>query len=274
MPPARLLFYFATAGGIAMSIYSLVRELPPPWIAFTAFHTYLAICILGVIFSRFSMFADVITMGPKDARGVALTFDDGPDPQSTPQILDLLDEADAKATFFVIGRKAEEHPELLAEISERGHAVGVHSYAHARLFSLYPPGRIRRDLQRAIDVLQGITGARPTLFRAPIGHISPSMAKVVRDLELDVVGWSVRGVDGWSGAKPKVVAGKIIRKLDDGAIVMLHDASEKGDFVPASVKALPEILDTAKHKQLPFVLVDQWLGRGTSEEVADAHDEA
>lgn len=255
-----------------MSIYALVREPPPLWIALVAFHAYLALCILGVIFSRFSMFADVITMGPEDARGVALTFDDGPDPKSTPQILDQLDAAGAKATFFVIGRKAEAHPELLAEISERGHALGVHSYAHPRLFSLYSPKKIRADIQRAIDVLQGITGARPTLFRAPIGHVSPAMAKVVRDMDLDVVGWSVRGVDGWSGAQPEVVANKIIRKLEDGVIVMLHDASERGDFVPASVKALPAILETAKKRQLPFVLVGQWLGRGGAEAVAEAHE--
>src|SRR5262245_65290978 len=94
-----------------------------------ALFAYVGLVTLGVVFSRFSMFADVITLGPRNARGVALTFDDGPDPRSTSAILDLLDEAGAKATFFVIGSKAEAHPELVRRIHDRGHAIGVHSYA-------------------------------------------------------------------------------------------------------------------------------------------------
>lgn len=268
MPPARLLFYFTTAGGIGMAVLSVAYEPPPLWIALSCLFLYINLCVGGVIFSRFSMFADVVTAGPRDARGIALTFDDGPDPQSTPQILDLLDSADAKATFFVIGRKVREHQALVAEICERGHAVGVHSYAHPRLFSLYSPRRVREDLEQAIELLHEVTGERPRLFRAPIGHISPSIAKVIKELELDAVGWSVRGVDGWAGAKPDVVANKIKRGLADGAIVLLHDASERGDFVPASVAALPSILASASAKQLPFVRVDQWLGYGADPAVA------
>jgi peptidoglycan/xylan/chitin deacetylase (PgdA/CDA1 family) len=274
MPPARLLFYFATAAGIALSVFSIAYEPPPLWIALTALFLYLNLCVWGVIFSRFSMFADVVTFGPRDARGVALTFDDGPDPRSTPEILDMLDQAEAKATFFVIGHKAEEHPDLVEEIAERGHAIGVHSYAHNRLFSLQSPKRVRADLQRTIDVLQRITGERPRLFRAPIGHISPSIARVSRQLELDTIGWSVRGVDGWKGAKPEAVANKVVRGLRDGAIVMLHDAAERGDFIPASVKALPRILEVAEEKQLSFVRVDRWLGQGGAGAVAEAHDAA
>lgn len=272
MPPARLLFYFATAGGIAMAVASVAYQPPPLWIALSMLFGYINLCVWGVILSRFSMFADVVTMGPDNARGVALTFDDGPDPASTPQVLDMLDEAGAKATFFVIGHKAKEHPDLIEQIAERGHALGIHSYAHPRLFSFYSPRRVRDDLERAIEVVHQITGIRPTLFRAPIGHISPTMAKVVGELELSVVGWSVRGVDGWSGAKADAVVDKITRKLEDGAIVMLHDASERGDFIPASLEALPRILETAKKRQLPFVRIDHWLGEGDVEAIADAHE--
>ncbi len=271
MPPARLLFYFATAGGLAMTVAAVAYEPPPLWVALSALFFYLNLCVWGVVLSRFSMFADVVTAGPKSARGVALTFDDGPDPASTPQILELLDAAGAKATFFVIGHKAEKHPELVEQIVERGHAVGIHSYSHSRLFSLFPPNRVRDDLQKAIAVVQKVTGVRPTLFRAPIGHVSPSMAKVVAELDLAVVGWSARGVDGWAGAKPETVAAKITRKLHDGAIVLLHDASERGDFIPASVKALPRILEVARRRNLPFVRVDRWLGEGSDEAIAEAH---
>jgi peptidoglycan/xylan/chitin deacetylase (PgdA/CDA1 family) len=272
MPPARALFYVATAGALTLAAWSLAYEPPPTWVALTCLFLYLCLCVAGVIFARLSMFADVVTLGPRRARGVALTFDDGPDPRSTPKVLDLLDGADAKATFFVIGKKAEEHPELVREISERGHVVAVHSYAHARLFSLFPPWRVKADLERSIEVIHNITGARPRLFRAPIGHVSPSMARVARQLELCIVGWSVRGLDGWAGAKAEHVARKVITKLDDGAIVLLHDASERGDFVPASLEALPKILAAARDKQLPFVRLDRWLGQGDRAAIEEAHD--
>ena len=259
MPPARLLFYFATAAGIGLAILSVAWQPPPSWIALSALTGYVLLVVSGVTFSRFSMFADVVTAGPSDARGVALTFDDGPDPRSTPKILDMLDDAGAKATFFVIGHKAEKHPELIREICERGHAVGVHSYRHERLLSLRAPGHVRADLERSIVLLHELTGARPLLFRAPIGHISPAMARVARELDLTAIGWSVRGVDGWSGARAAVVAAKVVPRLRDGAIVLLHDAAERGDFMPASVGALPEIVKAAQNKQLSFVRVDSWL---------------
>ena len=94
----------------------------------------------------------------------------------------------------------------------------------------------------------------------------------MRELGLSIVGWSARGVDGWSGAKPEVVARKITSKLRDGAIVLLHDAAERGDFVPASVEALPEILRVASERQLPLVRVDRWLGEGDAASQRDARE--
>jgi peptidoglycan/xylan/chitin deacetylase (PgdA/CDA1 family) len=273
VPPARLLLYAATAGGIALAIKALVFEPPALWMACLALFAYVGLVTLGVVFSRFSMFADVITLGPRHARGVALTFDDGPDPRSTPDILEQLERAGAHATFFVIGEKAEAHPDLVRQIHERGHAIGVHSYAHERLLSLKSPWHVRADLERAMNLLQQITGERPLLFRAPIGHVSPSMARVVRVLDLTVIGWSVRAVDGWAGAKAEDVAERVVGKMRDGSIVLLHDAAERGDFIPASVAALPRILAAAKEKSLPLVRVDRWLGEGSTHELAEAHDE-
>lgn len=259
MPLARLVFYIATASGIAVAVLAVGYQPPPTWLAVSALVGYVALVTFGVTLSRLSMFADVVTMGPPDARGVALTFDDGPDPQSTPKVLEMLDEAGIEATFFVIGRKAEQHPDLVREICDRGHAVGVHSYAHERLMSLRSPWHVKRDLERALEVVEEITGLRPRMFRAPVGHISPAMARAARQLDLVVVGWTARGVDGWSGAKPDVVTARIVRKLDDGVIVLLHDASERGDFIPASLEALPQIVAAADKRQLAFVRVDRWL---------------
>jgi len=265
VPLARLILYATSAAGVALAVRAVAVEPPPVWVAAVALGAYLAMLILGVMFSRFSMFADVVTHGGDDARGVALTFDDGPDPKSTPQILDRLDDAGAKATFFVIGHKVTAHPELTAEIAARGHALGIHSYAHDRLFSLRLPWQVKRDLERALDAVENATGERPSLFRAPIGLISPAMAGVARDLGLVTVGWTARGFDGWSGAKPEVVVRTVGRRLGDGAIVLLHDAAERGDFVPASVEALPAIVEAAVRQNLPLVRVDEWLGTEAAE---------
>lgn len=271
MPIARLVFYAATASGIGLAVTSVIYQPPPTWVAIAALVGYVLLVTSGVTFSRFSMFADVVTLGPRNARGVALTFDDGPDPQSTPKILDMLDEAGVQATFFVIGRKAEQHPGLVREMSERGHAIGVHGYEHERLMALRSPRHVRADLERAISLLRDITGARPFMFRAPIGHVSPAMARVAEALGLQLVGWSVRGVDGWSGAKAEAVANRVTRKLCDGAIVLLHDAAERGDFIPASLDALPAIFRAARQEQLVFVRLDSWLGDGHGQ--VAAHDD-
>jgi peptidoglycan/xylan/chitin deacetylase (PgdA/CDA1 family) len=205
------------------------------------------------------MFVDAIVRGPKDARGVVLTFDDGPDPVHTRKVLDVLDEHDAKATFFVIGRKVEKHPDVIEEIVRRGHEVGVHGYAHDRLFSLRGPRRVRRDLERSVRALEKITKTRPTLFRPPIGHTNPTIARIAEQLDLTVVGWSVAGYDGIAGAEPKKVASRVANGLDDGDIVLLHDAAELDDHTPAGVEALAGILTATKDKNLRITRLRDWV---------------
>jgi peptidoglycan/xylan/chitin deacetylase (PgdA/CDA1 family) len=171
-----------------------------------------------------------------------------------------------KATFFVIGRKAEAHPDLVREIAARGHAIGVHGHAHDRLFSLRSSRSAEDDLRRAVTALTRITGTRPNLVRPPIGHSSPSIARAIRALELSVIGWSARGLDGLARARPDRVAARVIPGLRDGAIVLLHDAAERDDHTPASLAALPRILEAMRARNLPGVRVDEWLdaepGRG------------
>ncbi len=273
MPFARLLLYLATAAAIGLASYALLVEPPPTWLAITALAGYLALLTGGVVLSGFSMFADVVTEGPENARGIALTFDDGPDPATTPRVLQLLKDANATATFFLIGRKAERHPSLVRAIVEAGHGIGVHGYTHDRLFALRGPATIQNDLKRAVSAIRSTSGSRPTLFRAPIGHISPAIGHALRELGLQAVGWSVRGYDGRAKADPDGVAKRVTRRLRDGAIILLHDAAENADFVPASLAALPRILEAAERQQLPYVRVDSWLGVGSPEAVEAAHEQ-
>jgi peptidoglycan-N-acetylglucosamine deacetylase len=258
VPPARLLFYVATLSGIGLTVRALVVGPPALGFALAAGGVYTAILLSGVFILRLRMFADAIVRGPRDARGIALTFDDGPDPVHTRKVLDLLDDHGAKATFFVIGRKVEKYPDVVREIVARGHEVGVHGFAHDRLFSLRGGRRVRRDLERAITTLEKVTSKRPTLFRPPIGHTNPTIARIADQLDLVVVGWSVAGYDGIAGAEPAKVADRVTRDLDDGAIVLLHDASEREDHVPVGVAALASILRAAKDKRLRVVPLPEW----------------
>jgi peptidoglycan/xylan/chitin deacetylase (PgdA/CDA1 family) len=200
------------------------------------------------------VYADAVVRGPKDARGVALTFDDGPHPRWTRAVLDALAARGTRgATFFVVARKAEQHPDVVREIRERGHSVEVHSYAHDRLFAIRGVRRVREDLERAVAAIEQLTGRRPRLFRPPIGHTNPTIARVADDLDLTIVAWSARGFDGVAGADPERVAARVRRALRPGAIVLLHDSPETGDSEPAGVRALPAVLDAIAAKGLEVV---------------------
>lgn len=155
-------------------------------------------------------------------RRVALTFDDGPDPQRTPAVLDLLARQGVRATFFVVGARAEAHPELVRRMATEGHVVGNHSYTHSWRFPLRSLGRTVEELRRTGEVLHRITGRQPRLFRPPFGVTNPTIARAVRRLGLDPMGWSIRSLDTM-GQSPERVAARILRRLHPGAVILLHD---------------------------------------------------
>lgn len=262
MSPARGLYFAATAGVLVVPAWSILREPLPLPIVLAIVGAYGAITCLGVFFLGLRMYTDALVRGPAGARGVALTFDDGPHPTYTRKVLDALDAKGKKGTFFVIGKKAEEHPALVEEILARGHTVGVHSYAHDRLFSLRSPRFVRDDLVKAIAVLEKITGERPRLFRPPIGHTNPIIARVADELDLEVVGWSVGARDGLARTTKDDVLARVMPSAKDGAIVLLHDAPERGEREPAGVVALPELLDKLEAERLDVVPLAAFVNAG------------
>ena len=159
-------------------------------------------------------------------RVVALTYDDGPDPDHTPGILDALAEHGARATFFVLVEAAERHPELLARILAEGHEVGLHGIDHARLTTL-PARRCRELIGEGKERLEQAIGRPVTLFRPTYGAQTLGQYRVTRSLGLDVVVWSAWARD-WEGASAEVVAERAINSLHRGGIVLLHDASGDG----------------------------------------------
>ena len=259
MPPARALLFAASVAVLIMAGQAVIGRPPPMSIALMACALYPVIILAGVFALRLRMFTDAVTRGPEGARGWALTFDDGPDPVTTPRVLDALDAAGAKATFFVIARKAEEHPALVRDILARGHAIGLHSYAHDRLFAMRSERRVREDLERGMAVLTRITGETPRLFRPPIGHTNPTIARVAEDLDLVTVGWSVSARDGTAGANAERVVVRVSSRLRDGAIVLMHDASERGTHAPVAAEAIERIVAAGREARVEVVPLALWL---------------
>ena len=169
---------------------------------------------LGSVVSRFAT----------NRREVWLTIDDGPDPDDTEAILDLLDEFAARATFFVKGKSAETYPDLLQAIADRGHSLGNHSFTHPLgSFWCLPPASIAREIDLASDAIERISGTRPTLFRAPVGHKNPFVHALLDERGMTLVGWSARGWDTVSS--PAVAATRVMRGVKPGSIVLLHQGT-------------------------------------------------
>ncbi|MFI5445041.1 polysaccharide deacetylase family protein [Polaromonas sp. UC242_47] len=191
---------------------------------------------------------------------IALTIDDGPDPEVTPQVLDLLDRYAVQATFFCIGDKAARYPELCREIVRRGHAVENHSQQHRHHFSLMGPRGLTREIQAAQDTLTHISGQHPLFFRAPAGLRNPFLEPVLARLGLKLATWSVRGFDTRVGDAARV-SHKLLQGLQAGAILLLHDgnAARTPRGTPVIIEVLPAVLASAATAGLRVVTLRQAL---------------
>ncbi len=169
----------------------------------------------------------------------ALTFDDGPDPQTTPVVLDLLRERGAQATFFVVGEKVRRFPELVRRIHEEGHALGNHSDRHSWAHNFRLAGGLRRDLVACQEAVEQAAGVAPRLFRPPVGLRNPATHRVSAELGLELVGWSIRSLDTTRRSAAEVSA-RVHAALEAGAIVLLHDGGRDSERTRAITTAILE----------------------------------
>ena len=180
-------------------------------------------------------------------REIAITIDDGPDPEVTPAVLDLLDAHGARATFFAIGIVAARAPALCREIVRRGHSVQNHSDCHSHRFSLLGPRAMASEVGAAQARLGDITGIEPRFFRAPAGLRNPFLAPVLQRLDLELVSWTRRGFDTVRH-RPERVLDRLSSGLSAGDILLLHDghAARSSAGQPVILDVLPALLDRCK----------------------------
>lgn len=195
-----------------------------PWVAGGIVANHAALALAGFL-PRSRLLGPNLARLPAPAaqRGeVALTFDDGPDPEVTPRVLDALDAAGLKATFFLIGERAARHAALAREIVRRGHAVENHSHRHSTAFGWYGPGRARREIEAAQGAIADATGVAPAFFRAPFGIRNPLLDPALARCGLRYVSWTRRGFDTVA-RDPRRVLDRLARGLAAGDILLLHD---------------------------------------------------
>jgi peptidoglycan/xylan/chitin deacetylase (PgdA/CDA1 family) len=185
-----------------------------------------------------------------------LTFDDGPNPDATPLVLDALAARGVKATFFVLGRHAERWPDLVQRVADEGHSIGNHGYFHRKLH-FKSPSYVRRDLELGTEAIERTSRVHPALFRAPHGFRSPWVTSIARSLGQRTVGWSL-GV--WDSDRPGVesIAERTVEGARPGAILLLHDGDgydPAGDRVQTA-QAVPLIIDRLLAQGYRFDLLD------------------
>lgn len=179
-----------------------------------------------------------------------LTFDDGPDLDSTPAVLDALDLTGARATFFVLGSQLDAHLDIAHEIVRRGHEIGVHGHGHERQDRI-DPGRSRNDVLRACATVEDALGIRCRWYRPPFGKMSAAAAEACREVGLATVYWSAWGLD-WENSHAARIAEVAGEQLDDGGIVLLHDSALYGHRPSAepTAEAIPLIAECASARGL------------------------
>ncbi|SET63581.1 Peptidoglycan/xylan/chitin deacetylase, PgdA/CDA1 family [Natronincola peptidivorans] len=195
--------------------------------------------------------------GSANTTKIALTFDDGPNPKYTPQILDVLKQQGVPATFFVMGSRVERHPEIVQRIAQEGHVVANHTWIHPDL-SKVPQVTLLSEMQRTEDIIHKVTGLRTSLMRPPYGRVNPEGIEKLRDMNYKVINWSVDSVD-WRDQDVDQILINTLPGVRQGGILLFHDAGGDQQTRGATAAALPEIIHTLRSQGYEFVTVDELL---------------
>ena len=240
-----------TALGAGLSLASPIR-----WFVLgLLLMAYLVIFILGVSVLKLNFFVKATCRGDPTAKRVALTFDDGPDPEATRNLLEVLRRHLIKAAFFPIGAKAREYPEMIKGIDQEGHILGNHTFRHAWWTNFLISGGLDREMRMAQEAIEAAVGKVPAYFRPPMGLTNPHLRSALKKNRLSVVGWDVRPFD--TTASTEKVIQRVLKKIRNGSIIALHDTGR----APADlVRLTDELVTKIKERNYTFSDLEELTG--------------
>ncbi len=225
----------------------------PAWLYILFVFIWVLITVIGSFQIKWNYHLQSLNHNYKISEShISITFDDGPHLDFTPKVLSLLKTHNAKATFFLIGKNAEKHPEIVHQIIDEGHSIGNHSYSHSKNFGFFSSEKVVAELNRTNSVLKEITGKEIKLFRPPFGVTNPNIKKALKNTEHSSIGWSKRSLDTTNLSEEKILK-RITSNLKKGDIILLHDSSSK------TVSVLEQLLLTLPSHKLQSVPVDRLL---------------
>jgi len=220
---------------------------------------FILICLIAPFFPKFSFFLPIITSGISEKQAVALTFDDGPDPQTTLLLLNLLSRYNVKATFFVTGEKTDKYPELINKILTSGHSIGNHSYSHDPFIMLKSVHRLREEIEKTQKSLQK-QGITPLVFRPPVGITNPKLYKILDMKELSCVNFNRRAKDR-GNKRVNHLSEIILKHVKANDIILLHDKAPKKDSeLNTWIMEIEKLLSGISYKGLIFLPLSEIIG--------------
>ena len=226
------------------------------------------------VYHGMSAGTDLLRAGNPNLKVVALTFDDGPDPRYTPEILDILERYQVKATFFMVGRHVKKYPGLARRVAEQGHEIGNHTYSHLNLFEA-KPDVVEREILKCESTISDTTHTNPQLFRPPRGLSSPESFRTAQQLGYTVVLWSNSSED-WAEVSVSDITRNVLEKAKGGDIILFHDSGdlihESGGTRINTVRALPVIIEELKRRGFSFVTVSEMMRLSHEESVGSGDD--
>lgn len=200
----------------------------------------------------------LVLHGTRTKNQVALTFDDGPDIRFTPQVLDVLAKHDVKATFFIVGTRAEAHHAITKRIHDEGHAIGNHTFWHPNL-PKEELGRLHWELTETEQVIADIIGFKPRLFRSPYGALNEEMVEMLEENNNTVIGWDVDSID-WKQLDPDIISDNVLSNVDFGSIILMHDGGDWSMDLSGTAQSLDNIISKLKDDGTKFVTVPELIG--------------
>jgi peptidoglycan/xylan/chitin deacetylase (PgdA/CDA1 family) len=213
---------------------------------------YLALIIYGSSIIQANFFAQAYCYANISEKEIALSFDDGPNREYTPQVLSTLAQYDALATFFVIGKNIQGNESLLKQMDADGHSIGNHSYTHSFFVDFKSLQGFKNELNQTAESVFKIIGKRMKLFRPPYGVTTPNLAKASNVLNYSIIGWSIRSFDTTADTA-QIITRRVQSQIKPGAIILFHDTSDK------TIQVLEQTLNFAKENGYKIVSVEQLL---------------